>query len=100
MAHLVHVSSLSGQTKPVSGQLYETATGESGLVVPISCCCSATGIRFLDHPLSAEELSRPCGWLTGQHPDLDGIVTFHTAEIRPGWVLSVPRGDGVHTTGS
>ena len=30
------------------------------------------------------------------HPDPNGVATFHTSEIRPGWVLPLPRGGGVH----
>jgi hypothetical protein len=26
------------------------------------------------------------------HPDLDGVTTFRTHELRPGWVPSLPRG--------
>jgi hypothetical protein len=33
--------------------------------------------------------------LPGQSPDPDGVFTFRTVEIRPGWVLSEPRGGGV-----
>ena len=50
---------------------------------------------FLGHPFPAEELGLPCGWLTGscrQVPDPDGVSTFHTHEMRSGWVPSVPRG--------
>jgi len=38
--------------------------------------------------------------LPDARPDPDGVVTFRTAEIRPGWVLSEPRGNGVPATGS
>ena len=36
----------------------------------------------------------PHGRPTGQQrcPDLDGVPTFHTSEIRPGWVPPIPRG--------
>ena len=34
------------------------------------------------------------------HPDPNGVSTFHTSEIRPGWVLPLPRGGGVHPDGS
>jgi hypothetical protein len=32
---------------PVSGQLYETASWRTGPIVSVSCCLSATGVRFL-----------------------------------------------------
>ena len=63
--------------------------------VPVSCRLSATGIRFL-------VILCPLGnWaflavglpvlLPG--PDPDGVVTFRAhAELRPGWVPSLPRG--------
>ncbi len=42
--------------------------------VPVSCCLSATGIRFLGHPLPAGGLGLPYGRLTGPHgPDPIGI---------------------------
>jgi hypothetical protein len=40
----------SGQP-PVSGQLSATAGGEADHAVPVSCCLSATGVRFLGHPV-------------------------------------------------
>ncbi len=67
-----------------------------------SPCLSAAGLRFLDHPLPTEELGVPCGSLTGRAayraallPDLIGVTTFRTDELRPGWVPSLHRGRGV-----
>lgn len=67
-----------------------------------SPCLSAAGLRFLDHPLPTEELGVPCGSLTGRAadsaallPDLIGVTTFRTDEMRPGWVPSLHRGRGV-----
>jgi len=62
--------------------------------VPVSCCLSATGIRF------SVTLFPPGNWAfltvglpgTTWRPDPDGVSTFHTCEIRPGWVPSLPRG--------
>ena len=34
-------------------------------MLPVSCCLSATGIRFPGHPTPAGELGLPCGRLTG-----------------------------------
>jgi len=34
---------------------------------PVSCCLSATGVRFLGHPAPGQELGLPHGRLTGQH---------------------------------
>src|ERR1019366_10641344 len=42
--------------------------------VPISCCLSATGVRFLGHPFPAGGLGLPCGRLTDPRgPDPIGI---------------------------
>ena len=80
--------------QPVSGQLSGTVGGGADHGVPVSCCLSATGIRFLGHPVPAGELGLPHGRLTGPCwcPDPDGVTTFRTHEIRPGWVPPVPRG--------
>jgi hypothetical protein len=67
-------------------------------MVSVSCRLSATGIRFSGHPVPAGELSLPHGRLTAcMKPQADpvGISTFHTHEIRPGWVPSIPRGPAV-----
>jgi hypothetical protein len=60
----------------------------------VSCCLSATGVRFSGHPHPARELCLPHGRPTaaehGGGPV--GVSTFHTHEIRPGWVPSLPRG--------
>jgi len=56
---------------------------------------SACRHSLLGHPAPAEELGLPCGRLTGHAngvADLNGVVTFHTSETRPGWVPSLPRG--------
>jgi hypothetical protein len=67
-----------------------------------SRCPSAGGLRFLDHPIPTEELGVPHGSLTGRAvyraallPDLIGVATFRTDELRPGWVPSLHRGRGV-----
>ena len=87
------VSALSGPgTRPVSGQLSGTASGGASHHVPVSCCLPATGIRF------SVTLFPPGSWAfltvglpgTTLRPDPDGVSTFHTCEIRPGWVPSTP----------
>ena len=37
---------------------------------------------------------------TTHRPDPDGVTTFHTREMRPGWVPSRPRDGGAHPAGS
>ncbi len=79
---------------PVSGQLYETASG--GLALIRLAFLPPFGRRhsLLGHPVPARELGPPCGRLTGppqSAPDPDGVSVFHTHEKRRGWVSSVPR---------
>jgi hypothetical protein len=70
----------------VSGQLYEATSGGAGLPPSLSCCFSATGIRFLGI------LFPPRNWalLTVGlpiHPMMHRTRTGfpHTARMRPGW---------------
>ena len=80
---------------PLSGQLYETASGGLAIVISLSCRLSAAGIRFFWHPVPARELGPPCGRLTGPPegaPDPDGVSVFHTHEKRLGLgVLCTPE---------
>ena len=61
-------------------------------MVVVSRCLSATGIRF------SVILYPPGNWallivgLPARRPDLDGVTTFRTSELRSGWAPSVPRG--------
>ena len=47
---------------------------------------------LLDHPFPPQD--RPSSRLAHRatRPDSDGVSTFRTCEIRPGWVPSMPRG--------
>ena len=94
-AHLPTSARLRAQAPgPVSGQLYKASGGGAGHAAMLSCCLSATGIRFLGI------LSRP-----GIPPPLRSA--YHaasaartrtgfpcSARVRPGWlrVPSLPRG--------
>ena len=62
--------------------------------VPASRCVSAADIRFLGHPVPAEELGPPCGRLTERDfpPGPRRGTAFRAHELRPGWVPSLPRG--------
>jgi hypothetical protein len=64
-----------------------------------SPCLSAGGIGFLDHPVPAAGLGRPCGRLTGMPPDCNGVTTFRNGEKRRGRVPPLLRGLGVRTGG-
>ncbi len=59
-----------------------------------SCRLSATGIRFwvILCPLrSWPFLTVGLPATTCTQPDLNGVATFHTHEIRPGWAPPIPR---------
>ncbi|MGW9595401.1 HNH endonuclease [Streptomyces chartreusis] len=71
--------------------------GEAGQAAPGSRFLSASGIGFLGHPVPARELSLPRGRPTGpRRPGPQRVPTFDTNEIRPGLVLPLPRGGGLH----
>ena len=63
----------------------------------VSCRLSATGFRF------SVIRSPPRNWasltvgLPSNRPDPDGVTTFRTHELRPGWVAPKPRGQVVLT---
>lgn len=59
-----------------------------------SLCLSTAGIRFWEPPIPIKGFSFPCSWLTS-FLDLIGVITFHTDEMRLGWVPSMLRGLGV-----
>lgn len=81
-AHLVHVSSLSGQAYACI-QPVMRARGEGATVrLPFSRFLSAAGIGFLDHPVPAGESGSPCGGLPA-HPADDGPRRgYHVAHDR------------------
>ena len=60
-----------------------------------------TGIRFLDSPIPAKEFTVLTVGLpaTLSCRDPDEVPMFRVVEKRPGWVPSIRRGRGVHTTG-
>ena len=76
--------------------------GYAGRPRRVRPCCPGFPSPF-DAPAFASwiVLLPPRNWasltvgLPDQRPDPDGVVTFRTVEIRPGWVLSGPRGGGV-----
>ena len=97
MAHLVTSAPLRAGHLPVSGQLCEAAAEGGSPGAPVYCGLSACRHSLVGHPFPPWELVLPCGWLTGTNPDLDGVFTFRTDEIRPARVPSKPRGHGVLT---
>ena len=94
-AHLTRVSTLSGPGSCPYPASYTRRPAEGRSLASISCRLSATGIRFPGHPTLAGRLGLPCGRLTG-HITVPGfpigVPTFHTHEMRPGWVPPVSRG--------
>ena len=99
--HLAHVGTLSGPGRARIWPVIQERLVEDQPCLSVSCCLSAASVRFLGHPVPAAELRLPHGRPTGRlfHPDPNGVSTFHTSEIRPGWVLPLPRGGGVHPDG-
>src|SRR5664279_4487471 len=65
-AHLTRVSTLSGRAPPYPAS-YPGLSTEGPTGVPVSCCLSATGVRFSGHPYPAGELGLPHGRLTGRN---------------------------------
>ena len=94
-AHPIHVSALSDRGScpyPVS---YAGATGgDPGSRPRFPAACSATGVRFLDHPAPAGGLGLPRGRLTGRTGRLDpiGVVVLHMSKTRPGRAPPLLRG--------
>jgi hypothetical protein len=78
---------------PLSGQLCGTVGGGADHCVPVSCCLSATGIRFLViHCPLGNWAFLAVGLPVPTAPDPNGIAMLHTHEMRPGWAPSKPRG--------
>jgi hypothetical protein len=59
--------------------------------LPVSRCVSATGIRFSVIRFPPGDWAFLTVGLPAS-PDPDGVTTFRTHELRPGWVPSIPRG--------
>jgi hypothetical protein len=83
VVHQAHVSNLSvGQMPYPAGY---------GFPLPLGCWPSLLGPSF-----PAEEFRPSYVGPTGK-PDHNGVSTFRTVEIRPGWMPSILRGLGVRT---
>src|SRR5216684_2962489 len=85
---------------PLSGQLYEHHPGgDPGPAVPLSCCLSAAGIRFLS-TLSCQGIPPPlrsayrtaCAYPRLGCGPIAGFPRSARVRPRPGRALSVPRG--------
>ena len=87
----------SGQP-PVSGQLCGTTAEGPATHVPVSCCLSAAGIRFLGHPVPAGEFGLPHGRLTGQRSARTptGLPRSTRARYDRGGCPLYPGDGGVH----
>ena len=91
---------------PVSGQLSGTVGGVADHPVPVSCCLSATGIRFSGHPIPAEGFRLPHGRPTGPtirpgprrgyHVPHDRDATGVGAPSTPGTAVLSRRSDLLH----
>ena len=101
-AHLVFTGSPDPRQLPFGPgtRPYPTSYAETirrrcrSLRLPVSCCLSAIGLRFLGHPAPAGELSLPHGRPTGAPtpPDPNGVVVLHMSKLRPGRAPPLPRG--------
>jgi hypothetical protein len=61
-------------------------------MISLSCFLSAAGIRFLGVLFPPPDSAFLTVGLPPQKCDgPDGVTTFHTHEIRPGWVPALPR---------
>ncbi len=95
-AHLPTSAPLSrpGHDRPgIRPVTQQRLLGGAATIVVVSCRLSPTGIRFLGilfPPRSSAPLT--VGLPGDQRLDPDGISTFHTSELRPDWVPSLPRG--------
>jgi hypothetical protein len=84
VVHQAHVSNLSvGQTPYPPGY---------GFPLPFGWRPSLLGPSF-----PAAEFRPSCVGPTGRPPDHNGVSTFRSEEIRPGWMPSILRGRGVRT---
>jgi hypothetical protein len=86
-AHQAHVSSLSRQAFACIRPVMRDGRRRHSPVVPVSCCLSATGIRFLGLPAPAAGFHLSHDRPTLHHErcqDLDGVSMFRTNEIRVG----------------
>src|SRR6266498_334389 len=70
------------------------AGGDPGSRPRFPAACSATGVRFLDHPAPAGGMGLPHGRLTGRTGRLDpiGVVVLHMSKTRPGRAPPLLRG--------
>ena len=77
-AHQTRVSALSSRAAALSGQLCGNRWRRSQHLVPVSCCLSATGIRFSDLPAPALGFcfSSRSAYRQKRLPDPIGVVTF------------------------
>jgi hypothetical protein len=94
--HPPHVSLLSqpGTRPGIQPVIRKTTSGGPVTALPLSCCLSAAGVRFLGVLFPLRNWALLTVGLPRHHKDIvdpDGVPTFHTHEIRLGRVPSVPR---------
>jgi hypothetical protein len=85
-AHQAHVSSLSCQAFACIRPVIRDGRRRHSPVVPVSCCLSAAGVRFLGLPVPPRDSAFLTIGLpfTARCGDLDGVSMFRTNEIRVG----------------
>jgi hypothetical protein len=87
-AHQTHVSSLSRQAFACIRPVIRNGRRRRSPVIPVSCCLSAAGVRFLGLPVPPRDcaflaIGLPCT-AEGACWDPDGVSMFRTNEIRVG----------------
>ena len=89
-------------TRPTSASFWSRRmpypAGYLPVILAVSLCLSAAGLRFSGRPVPAEDVSLPCGRHTSVE-DLNGVSTFRIGEVRPGRALPILRGLGVREHG-
>src|SRR5260370_20660871 len=81
-AHLTRVSTLSGPGSCPYPASCARRPAEGRSLAPVSCCLSATGIRFPGHPTLAGRMGLPCGRLTGHVTVLGSHRGSHVPHAR------------------
>ena len=94
-AHLTHVSALSGRASGPYPASYpdrparRAASTRPGFLLPFGHRHSLLGSSCSRRGVGPSSRS---AYPASNAPDPVGVSTFHTHEIRPGWVPSLPRG--------
>lgn len=84
-AYLIRVGSLSGRGTASCPTSYGTRLRSPR---PFPLGFRPVGVRFSDHPVPLEDWSFVASGLPGSLPDSNGVSTFRSHKMRPGWAPS------------